>query len=201
MKIEETHPWKWFVPKGSRSLIIGTFPTAKRNWKYDFFYPNTANLFWTVMAKIVGQELVYFSGEKAVNERKNILTKLKLGITDMGMKVFRNDNSSLDERLIPIEYMDILKILGLYPTIEKIILTSSSGTVSATNWFNNYLIEQDLSLKISKGPKPIKNKLYITNKEVQIVTLYSTSRRATNRIKFERLVELYKTEILTTKRK
>jgi G:T/U-mismatch repair DNA glycosylase len=196
MRIEETHPWHWFVSESSRYLIIGTFPTAKGNWKYDFFYPNPSNLFWTVMANIAGLELFYFSGDKAVIERKEILMKLKIGITDIGKKVIRNDNSSLDEKLIPIEYTDILKIIEENPPIEKLILTSSSGKVCATNWFSNYLLEHKLSVKILKGPKSIKNKLSLNQKEIQIVTLYSTSRRAANRITLDKLVELYKAEIL-----
>lgn len=148
------------------------------------------------MADIAGHKLYYFSGDKAVIERKEILKKLRLGITDMGKRVIRNDDSSLDEKLVPIEYMDVLKIVEENPTIEKIILTSSSGHVCATNWFTNYLIEQSLSLKILKGQKPIKNNLNINQKVIQIVTLYSTSRRAANRISLEKLIGFYKAEIL-----
>ena len=51
-------------------------------------------------------------------------------------------------------------------------------------------------LNILKGRKPIKNKLSLNQKEIQIVTLYSTSRRAANRIALEKLIELYKDEII-----
>jgi len=153
-------------------------------------------LFWTVLANIAGLDLFYFSGDKAVIERKEILIKLKLGITDMGKKVIRNDDSSSDEKLTPVEYIDILKIIEENPLIEKLILTSSSGNVSANKWFSNYLLEHKLSLNILKGRKPIKNKLSLNQKEIQIVTLYSTSRRAANRITLEKLIELYKDEII-----
>lgn len=196
MKTEETHPWKWFIPEGSRSLIIGTFPTAKRNWRYDFFYPNPSNLFWKVISNISGNELSYFSGDEAVTERKEILNKLLLGITDMGKRVIRDDNSSSDEKLSPIEYMDILKIIEDNPSIRKIILTSSSGKVCATKWFSNYLMQQNIFIKSMKDPKPIVNEVYINGKQIKIVTLYSTSMRAANRITLERLIALYKNEII-----
>jgi G:T/U-mismatch repair DNA glycosylase len=99
----ETHPWKCFAPKNSKILVVGTFPTSKRNWKYDFFYPNTANLFWKVMAEISKTELRHFEGEEAVLERKMILQSLAVAITDMGKIVIRHDDSSNDEKLIILE--------------------------------------------------------------------------------------------------
>jgi G:T/U-mismatch repair DNA glycosylase len=142
MQEHETHPWKWFAPPNCKVLIVGTFPTAKRNWKYEFFYPYTANLFWRIMAAILKTELKYFSGLDAVNERKAILKKLPIAITDMGHRIIRNNNSSLDENLIAVEYMDIFQILEENPSINKILFTSSSGTVSAVGWFNKFLKEK-----------------------------------------------------------
>ncbi len=40
----EHHRWNNYVPSHAKTLIIGTFPTAKRNWSYEFFYPNKRNL-------------------------------------------------------------------------------------------------------------------------------------------------------------
>ena len=191
----EFHPWKWFAPAKSRTLIIGTFPTAKRNWSYDFFYPNTANLFWKVMSSIAVAELQNFSGEAAVTERKNILKKLSVAVTDMGNKVIRNDDSSLDEKLLPLEYMNIFTILKENPSINKIILTSSSGKVNAVKWFSEFLKTEKVIHKFPKGNKPLKSEIKFNDKTIQLVILYSPSRRAANRISFEKLVEMYKAEI------
>ena len=77
------------------------------------------------MAKIAGKELRHFSGMDAVEERKEILNNLNLAITDMGLKVSRSRDSSLDEHLYAIEYMDILDILDLNTGINKIIFTTA----------------------------------------------------------------------------
>ena len=127
MTINEIHPWKWFAPKDSNILIVGTFPTARRNWSFDFFYPNKSNLFWAIMAKIGANELQHYSGLEAVEERKGILTSLNLAITDMGFEVVRQDNSSLDEKLNAVQYMDIFNILKENPSINKILFTSSTS--------------------------------------------------------------------------
>jgi G:T/U-mismatch repair DNA glycosylase len=192
---EEIHPWNCYAPAKSKILIVGTFPTARRNWKFDFFYPNPANLFWRVMAKISNTELYYFSGNEAVLERKKILQKLNIAITDMGKKVIRNDDSSLDEQLIPLEYIDIFQILDDNPGISKIIFTSSSGRVSASKWFTNYLKIKNFYYKFPKGAKPLQSEIKFKNKTIHLAILYSPSRRAANRITFEKLVDIYKNEI------
>ena len=87
------------------------------------------------MSEILVTELEHFSGPEAVVERKLILSKLSVAITDMGKIIYRNNGSSLDEQLEVKEFMEIFVILDENPMIEKIIFTSSSGKSSATGWF------------------------------------------------------------------
>src|SRR4029078_5825725 len=108
---EETHPFKFYSPPNANILIVGTFPPTKKNWSYEFFYPNRQNLFWKIMANIAGKELRHLSGIEAVEEIKEILNFLNGALTDMGLKVSRSRDSSLDEHLVAIEFMDILEIL------------------------------------------------------------------------------------------
>lgn len=195
MKQQETHPWKLFAPQNSRTLIVGTFPTAKKNWAFDFFYPNKLNLFWLVISKVLKHELKHFSGAEAVEERKTLLELLNLAITDMGSEIMREDDSSLDEKLTVIQYTDILHILNENPKISKVIFTSSSGPVSASKWFMEYLRSKNISYKFPKGLKPLKSELQFQGKLIKLVILYSPSRRASNRISFDKLVEMYENEI------
>jgi len=197
MQQEEFHPWKWFVPKKATTLMIGTFPPAKRNWSYDFFYPNKQNLFWNIMAAVAGIELKHFSGEEAVNERKNILGFLNVAITDMGNKIIRNNNSSLDENIFPLEFMDIFKILDENPQLNKLVFTSSSGPSSAAKWFIQYLKSKNIEHKFPSGPKPLKSGIHYKERKVDLLILYSPSRRASNRISFELLFAMYKSAILS----
>lgn len=193
---EETHPWKWYHPYGAETIVIGTFPPTKRNWSYDFFYPNKNNYFWKIIAKIADKDLQYNAGEEAVNERKQLLNQLKVGVSDMGKVIRRTADNSLDGSLEIIEYMDIFQILKENPSIRKIIFTSSSGKSSAIKWFSNYLKTKGISYMIPKGQRPLKNTIIIDNKEIEIVLLYSTSPRAGAAISFDKLVELFRNEIL-----
>jgi G:T/U-mismatch repair DNA glycosylase len=192
----ELHPWNWFAPENSRVLIVGTFPPTKRNWSFDFFYPNKNNFFWKVIAQIAEKELEYPAGDLAVEERKNLLRKLHLAVTDMGQHISRNNNSSLDENLSVVEYMNIFQILDENPTIRKIIFTSSSGKESAVRWFIRFLASHEIKHRFPTGKRPIKSAIEYKGRMIELVILYSTSPRAANRITLERLVELYKNEIL-----
>lgn len=191
----ELHPWNWFAPENSRVLIVGTFPPTKRNWSFDFFYPNKANFFWRIISRITGTELHYTAGELAVEERKNLLRKLNLAITDMGKHIIRNANSSLDENLAAVEFMNIFQILDENPGIRKIIFTSSSGKVSAARWFIEFLAAQGIKHRFPTGKKPLRSEIQYQGRTIELVVLYSPSPRAANRISFDSLVALYENEI------
>lgn len=193
---QELHPWNWFAPENSRVLIVGTFPPTRKNWSFDFFYPNKANFFWRIMARIAGTELQIPNGDLAVEERKDILRKLHLAVTDMGQHIVRSNNSSLDENLSIVEYMNIFQILDENPGIGKIIFTSSSGKESATRWFNLFLAGKEIKHRFPTGKRPLKSSFQYKDRIIELVVLYSTSPRAANRFSFEDLVDLYRNEIL-----
>jgi G:T/U-mismatch repair DNA glycosylase len=194
----EQHPWLWYAPPGATCLIIGTFPPTTRNWSFDFFYPNIRNLFWRIIAQISnGHTLRHYHGPEAVAERKMLLGGLKVAITDMGHVIRRTRNNSLDENLEIVLHMDIFRILDENPGISRIILTSSSGPVSALRWFKQYLIQKGIQLPIRPGPKPLHNTIEYNGRIIRIAVLHSPSLRAANRISFEALCSMYAAEILT----
>ena len=188
----EHHPWKHYIPEGAKTLIIGTFPPSKKNWSFNFFYPNKRNLFWKILAFINVRQLQFDTGEEAVIERKQLLIDLKIGVTDMGLTIERFKESSLDETLVLIQAMDIFKILNEYPSIQNIILTSSNGPVNALRWFVNYLAEKSINVVIPKGKKPISFTLFYNKLTITAYALYSPSPRAANRIGFSELVGMYR---------
>ena len=192
---EEIHPWNWYIPGGAGTVVIGTFPPTQRNWSFDFFYPNKNNYFWKLIAKIAGRPLLYVSGEEAVKERKELLNHLGLGVSDMGQIIRRKTDSSLDQNLEIVTYMDIFKLLQDNPSVRKLIFTSSSGKSSAIGWFKEYLFLHGISFKIPRGKRPLRTLVTINDKSLEIVLLYSTSPRAGASVSFETLTELFAQEM------
>jgi G:T/U-mismatch repair DNA glycosylase len=193
---EEIHPWSRYIPAGAETVIIGTFPPTRRNWSFEFFYPNKNNYFWKIIARIASRPLLYVSGEEAVNERRELLNRLKLGVSDMGQIIRRKTDSSLDENLEIVAYMDIFKLLEENPSVRKLVFTSSSGKSSAIGWFKEYLSLHQIPFKIPQGKRPLRTAVTINGKSFEIVLLYSTSPRAGAAISFDNLTELFKKEII-----
>ena len=196
MKKTETHPLKWIIPEGAKTLICGTFPPVRSRWSYEFFYPNKRNHLWPVLAAVAGKTLQHFEGQPAVDERKELLEQLKTGITDMGHTIERLVQNSADENLAIVEFMDIRQLLTDHPTIEKILFTSSSGKVSAVGWFTAYAKQVGWQFKFLKAARPWKAEFLFGGRMIQLRVLYSPSPRAANRISREKLVDLYRNEIL-----
>lgn len=190
---EEILPWQSYIPKQAKHLIIGTFPTEPRKRKYNFFYPNTNNCFWEVLFAITNSQPTCFEGDNAVLERKKQLDSLSLGITDMGEKVLRHGNSSLDSGIFPVKFMDVFHILDTHPTINKLIFTSSSGQNSVEGWFRSYCKLNDMSFPKLKGKNPKKFQFLGYSRPLEIVSVHSTSGAAGR--SFKELVDMYNQEI------
>ena len=191
---EEVHLWKEYIPQNADKIVLGTFPPRKDRWWYYFFYPNKNNKFWTILSTLAGIPLPEVtrteqSAKEAVIVRKQILDKLNLAISDMGAKVLRQNNSSLDSNLFPLQFTDIFKLLSDYPKIRKIIFTSSTKGHSALGWFITYCNINGINPVFDKD-NPKKATLTLEGKEIEIIAGHSPSPITGKSINF--LVEHYR---------
>jgi len=139
MKTKECHPdWYYPVP-GMRALILGTFPPHPDKRHYEFYYPNRQNRFWNVMAEIANTRLFQTKGPQAVEERKTLMTQLKVGVQNMGKVIVRDGASSADNDIEITEFQDILRIINENDSLQAILLTGYSGKTSTYGEFVKYL--------------------------------------------------------------
>lgn len=126
------------------------------------------------------------SGDKAIEVRKELLDNLKLAITDMGIEIYRQNDSSLDSNIFPKEFTDIFKLLEQNPAINTIILTSCSGGNSVLSWFKTYCSINKVEIKIDKKRKGIINEVYVEplKKSIGIMLLNSTSSLSSKKLDF-----------------
>jgi G:T/U-mismatch repair DNA glycosylase len=174
---EEKLPFETYIPAVADKLIMGTFPTKESLRKYDFFYPNTSNPFWNILCGLSGGELQFFEGEGAVVERKAILDQLKLGITNIGAKIYRQNESSLDSNIFPVVFTDVFQLLDDYPRIKTLVITSSTKGNSVLSWFRAYCELNQVALESSRKKKvPWETNIALKNgRQVKILVIYSTS--------------------------
>lgn len=185
----EEHPWSFHVPDGATRLLIGTFPTERRNRKHDFFYCSATNRFWEVMAGIADISLIETETTIAISNRKKVLQSLHLALTDMGKIVYRQQGSSNDHSLFPVEFMNITEILSNSPLIDTIILSGSKQGNSSLQWFSIFCDLNNISFYPKKLDKVNNVTVSIGNKLITVVKGLSTSRQS--RITTEELVNHY----------
>ena len=136
MKKKEYHP-DWYYPvQGMRALILGTFPPHNAKWDYEFYYPNSQNRFWDVMAKIANTKLSLNEGPQAVEERKRLMTQLKVGVQNIGKIIERDGVSSADNDIVITDFQNILGIINENDSLQAILLTGYSGK---TNTYDSFV--------------------------------------------------------------
>lgn len=171
----ETHPFESFVPKGATHLILGSFPTHERNWKFNAHYPGRANFFWRMLSQIYSHPFIHTHGPEAAKERRALCTEKGIAISDTIYKVRRKvAMSSKDSDLEVIEKMDIVGILRKNPSMHTIILTGSSGKVSALSVLLAHLQEQGIPIKLNET-KPVTGSFMLQKRLIEVFVLYSTS--------------------------
>ena len=187
----EVHPFPAFIPKNVTHLILGSFPTHKKNWRFNSYYPGRANFFWRMLSEIYQHSFKHISGDEAAKERTALCAVKGIAISDVIYKCKRKvATSSKDSDLVVVEKMNILKILQQHSSIHTIILTGSSGDVNAHKIFFEHLSEHQIAYEVAATKPPIHGSFYLKAREIKTHTLYSTS--GINIGRYKEAVEQYR---------
>lgn len=181
------HPYKPFIFKNTKSLIIGTLPPPRFCTKQlkkndvDFSYGSQDNLLWQVLDKLYNLNLLYENSSKAIKQRKEFLIKKNIGICDIVESCFREKINASDLGMKNIKLRDILSYLNTYPNIQKIIFTGKNSKNSPEYFFrktilNTYKLEEIENTNIRT------HKLIFNNREIFIYSLTSPSNAANRSI-------------------
>jgi len=163
----DVHPYEPFIPKRARKLIIGTIPPSRfckipqKLFPDDvnFYYGSRDNSFWCLMQKIFNKDFVYGNTVSAIDQRKDLLKELNIGITDIVDRCIRFDETASDEKLQILKRKDLDGLLADNPSIETLIYTSEFVKTQINIKCNTYhVIEIDNKKKqtVKIGDKPYK---------------------------------------------
>ncbi|MES2622176.1 MAG: hypothetical protein V4615_15100 [Bacteroidota bacterium] len=186
----EVHPFSPFLPTDATHLVLGTFPTLNKNWRFNAYYPGRSNFFWRMLSEIYQHPFRHISGGEAANERLAFCAAIGIALSDTVYSCQRKAVSSKDSDLIVVEPMDILSLLKQRPSIRNIILTGSSGKVSAHRIFYEHLKQSCIDFKVETGKPPINGSFSLNETEIKTHTLYSTS--GINIGRYKQAVEQYR---------
>lgn len=140
MEVCSVHPYAPFVPKGARRLIIGTMPPRRfcrlldfrgkeapneglRPGDVDFYYGSRDNAFWKLLSELTGVGLDFAGTGEAVRQRRDLLEKLGLGLTDVVEKCVHRGGRSGDRDLQILEFRPLAKLLAERESIDSLIFT------------------------------------------------------------------------------
>lgn len=175
MKIEQ-HAFEPFFPPKAKTLILGTFPTHGRNWKFNFYYPGRSNFFWRLLGDVYDYKFQHNIGDEAVEERKKFCIKHHIALSDTILSCRRIvATSSKDSDLEICEKMPLVEMLRKNKNIDTIILDSSSGKVSAHYLFYQILSENHLTYMVAQTKPPIHGNFTLDDRLINVYTLYSPS--------------------------
>ncbi len=186
------HPFEPFIPNNATKLIIGTIPPyrfckqegVEPNLSSDdvnFYYGSHDNSFWElVYASSCGktEELIKENSKEAVDQRKALLEKMGIGITDIVEQCYHKDQKSDDKSLMNIKQKDIRKLLSENEKIDTLIYTSDFVKSQM-----NAICDDGYHSSVDK-----KNRIWsvrINGKKYRVVILYSPSPNALRRINAE----------------
>ncbi len=192
----EVHPFPPFLPANATHLILGSFPTHNKNWRFNSYYPGRSNFFWRMLSEIYSHNFEHKTGNKAAIERTTLCAAKGIAISDTIYKCKRKiATSSKDSDLVVVEKMNILDILKKHPSIHSVILTGSSGIVSAHKIFFEHLSEHQIPHKIQMSKPPIEGNFILNGRKINTHTLYSTS--GINIGRYKEAVEQYRKVLLS----
>jgi G:T/U-mismatch repair DNA glycosylase len=193
---KEDHP-DWYYPvQGMRALILGTFPPHIRKRHYEFYYPNSQNRFWKVMAEIANTKLSQNKGQQAVEERKRLMTQLKVGVQNIGKTILRDGVSSADNDIQITEFQDIRGIINENDSLQAILLTGYSGKTSTYGEFVKYLKENQVR---HSQPEEVRAGDEFTahfKRPITCIIGNSTSMAAAGGVSFGSLLKQFKSAII-----
>lgn len=174
-----------YIPhRDTESIILGTFPIWEISsgrvtvHNFEFFYGSSVNEFWGCLRGIITNTNI-----ENLTNRISLLDNLKIGITDILLKIDRQPNNcNSDTCLTELKYNNLLDLKVHYPKLKNIFITSGGRSPipnlnernkSVATWLRNSINNQGLRGFNVKGfVKPItRNKQPI----FKLIYLYSPS--------------------------
>jgi len=154
----EKHPFRPFIPKDCKILVIGSFPgkeSTQEKRQDDWFYGANRNQFWKLLENVYGVEL------KTKNDKQELFEKAKIGITDLIVSCERNENSSSDSNLTNRVYNSMIPEIIENNPILKILFTGKGVYNEFREHFN---IPENIELITLPSPSPIYRRMSFEEK-------------------------------------
>lgn len=128
----ESHPFKPWLPKNARLLMLGTFPPSPKRWCIPWYYPNFQNDMWRIFGLIFFGDKLHFVDVENKRYReaelKAFLKEKGVAIYDTAQKVIRTKNTASDKDLQIVEPSDLDGMLRTLPQCRAVLTAGQLAT-------------------------------------------------------------------------
>ncbi len=182
------HPYEIFIPPDAEKLIVGTLPPPRfsigelKEKDVDFCYGSCDGLLWPLLDEIFSLSLLYDNSERAVQQRKEFLSRQRIGICDIVASCKREKMDASDLGMRKIRLRDILTQLHTHPSIKTLLFTGGNSQNGPEYLFRKQLKKHGLQLTPVRDILPRKHVFIFENREVTTFSLISPSNAANRAI-------------------
>lgn len=183
-----THPYEIFIPEGTEKLIVGTLPPPRfttrelREKDVDFCYGSSDGTLWPVLERIYRVRLLYDNSQEAVDQRKDLLRKMKIGICDIVQSCERKNVDASDLGMMKIRMRDILGEIAKCPSISLLIFMGGNTKNGPEFLFRRHLQDRRMKFDCIKETTPKMHRFTYKGRQVGTVSLTSPSSAANRAI-------------------
>ncbi|MBR1688777.1 MAG: uracil-DNA glycosylase family protein [Prevotella sp.] len=128
----EYHPLQPFLPEGTRLLMLGSFPPARKRWSMDFFYPNFTNDMWRIFGLcFFGDKDRLVDADRKTFRREAIEQLLRergIGLYDTATAVCRTTGTASDKDLEVVTPTDLDALFARIPQCRSAVTTGQKAT-------------------------------------------------------------------------
>lgn len=182
------HPYPPFLPEGLTRLIIGTIPPPRFSLgklfaeDVDFCYGSKHGLLWPILERIFKLELDYKNTTEAVEQRKDFLTKNKIGICDIVESCERVRLDASDLGMQDITTRDLVSVLREHNTIDSCLLMGGNSRNGPEYLLKKQMKSKGLALIPDDSGSIKSHRLLLKGREIMVYTLISPSSAANRSI-------------------
>jgi G:T/U-mismatch repair DNA glycosylase len=188
MSFRHQHPYQPFIPENCKKLIVGTIPPPRFSGgeidisDVDFCYGSRFGLLWPILEQVFDCRLDYENTRRAIEQRKQMLVKNRIGICDMLESCTRQRMEASDQGMKDIRLRDLKRILEEHSEMEMLLFMGGNSKNGPEYLFKRHAKENGLKMILKRSESPRINELYFSGRKISCISLISPSSAANRAI-------------------
>jgi G:T/U-mismatch repair DNA glycosylase len=182
MTFNHKHPYEPFIPEGTEKLIVGTLPPPRFTTgellpgDVDFCYGSRDGQLWQIISRIFDTPLEYETTTFAVEQRKDLLIRHKIGICDLVACAHRDKIDASDLGMKDAQLRPLLDYIRENKSIKQLLFMGGNSKNGPEYFFKKLIkIYGNIHLKPVNDDVPYVHQFLIDERIIETVSLTAPS--------------------------